>query len=103
MNPNFDRNINVVPREDDDEKECIVYLEVTKKVEDGIYDAYVDFRRIEDVAIFKQMCDETGNFGYRNTYLHLQSFRSAKQLMRGCYYALNLALLLNFQYSVVEV
>ena len=102
MNPNFDRNINVVPREDDDEKECIVYLEVTKKVEDGIYDAYVDFRRIEDVAIFKQMCDETGDFGQRNTYLHLQSFRSAKRLMRGCYYALNLALLLNFQYSVAE-
>lgn len=83
-------------------RECIVYLEVTKKVEDGIYDAYADFRRIEDVNVFKSMCDERGDFGQRNTYLHLKSFKSAKRLIRGCYYALNLALLLDFPYSIDE-
>ena len=83
-------------------KECIVYLEITQKVEDGIYDAYVDFRRIEDMYVFKLVCDERDNFGQRNTYLYLKSFKSAKRLIRGCYYALNLALLLDFPYSIDE-
>lgn len=94
--------MNMVHARDGVNRECIVYLEVTKKLEDGIYDAYVDFRRIEDVNVFKLMCDERDDFGQRNTYLHLKSLKSAKRLIRGCYYALNLALLLDFPYSIDE-
>lgn len=94
--------MNIIHVEHVEENECIIYLEVMKKVGEGVYDAYVDFRRIEDVEFFKQMCDEVNDFGQRNTYLYLQSFKSAKRLMRGCYYALNLTLLLNFQYTIAE-
>lgn len=82
------------------EGECIVYLEVLKKAETGVYDAYVDFRLLKDIALFRQASEENLNFGNQNTYLHLTSFKSNKRLIRGCYYALNLSLLLSFSYTI---
>lgn len=99
MNPH-NANYQIKPvKEGKAESECIVYLEVLKREETGVYDAYVDFRLLKDVALFRQASEENLNFGNQNTYLHFTSFRSGKRLIRGCYYALNLSLLLSFAYT----
>lgn len=74
--------------------ECIVYLEAYKKVEDGIVDAYIDFRQMKDLVLFGRMAN------YENakaSFIELRSLKSSKRLRRGCYYKLNLNLLVNYQ------
>ena len=81
------------------EPECIVYLDSYIKTGDGIVDAYIDFRLPKDLALFRQIAALPENVG---TYIELQSLKSAKRLMRGCYYKLNLALLKNLSFTRTE-
>lgn len=81
------------------EPECIVYLDSYTKAGDGIVDAYIDFRLSKDVAMFRQVFELPDNAG---TYIELQSLKSAKRLMRGCFYKLNLSLLKNYVFNRVE-
>lgn len=63
-------------------QECIVYLDSYSKAVDGILDAYIDFRQMKDLAMFRQIAELPENAG---TSIELQSLKSAKRLMRGCY------------------
>ena len=81
------------------EQECIIYLDSYTKAGDGIVDAFIDFRQSKDLALFRQVVELPENKG---TYIELQSLKSAKRLMRGCYYKLNLNLLKNFSFRRVE-
>ena len=76
------------------EQECIVYLDSYYKAGDGIVDAYIDFRQSKDWAMFRQSVGLPDSSG---SYIELQSLKSSKRLMRGCYYKLNLELLKGFQ------
>ena len=76
------------------EQECIVYLDSYFKAGDGIVDAYIDFRQSKDWAMFRQSVGLPDSSG---TFIELQSLKSSKRLMRGCYYKLNLELLKGFQ------
>lgn len=67
-----------------------MYLDSYVKVGDGIVDAYIDFRQLKDLAMFRRIVTLPENAG---SYIELKSLKSAKRLMRGCYYKLNLALL----------
>lgn len=76
------------------EQECIVYLDSYYKAGDGIVDAYIDFRQSKDWAMFSQSVGLPDSSG---TFIELQSLKSSKRLMQGCYYKLNLELLKGFQ------
>lgn len=80
-------------------KECIVYLDYLKKINEGIYDIYVDFRKHKDLLLFQNLL---GNIDLNSTYIELKSIKTSKRLRRGCYYKLNLALLSNVEYEDVE-
>jgi len=73
-----------------------VYLDSYTKAEDGNVDAYVDFRQLKDLVMFRQMAELPENTG---TYIELKSLKSAKRLIRGCYYKLNLSLLKTFEFE----
>ena len=75
-------------------QECIVYLDSYYKAGDGIVDAYIDFRQSKDWGLFRRFVDLPESSG---SYIELQSLKSSKRLMRGCYYKLNLELLKGFQ------
>ncbi len=92
LKPNFSIHIGTT-------RECIVYLDSLKKLSDGIYDAYVDFRTQKDLVIFQNFAQ---GFNDTNTYLELKSLKSTKRLIRGCYYKLNLNLLHNIEYRDEE-
>ena len=81
------------------EQECIIFLDSFTKTGEGIVDAYIDFRQSKDLAMFRQIVELPENIG---TYIELQSLKSAKRLMRGCYYKLNLTMLKNFTFHRVE-
>lgn len=81
------------------EQECIIFLDSYTKTGDGIVDAYIDFRLSKDLSLFRQIAELPENTG---TYIELQSLKSAKRLMRGCYYKLNLSLLKDFTFHRVE-
>lgn len=81
------------------EQECIVYLDSYTKAGDGIVDAYIDFRQTKDLAMFRQIAELPENAG---TYIELQSLKSAKRLMRGCYYRLNLDMLKSLSFTRTE-
>ena len=74
------------------EPECIVYLDSYVKAGDGIVDAYIDFRQLKDLTMFRRIVNLPEDAG---TYIELKSLKSSKRLMRGCYYKLNLDLLKN--------
>lgn len=78
------------------EPECIVYFDTYTKAGDGIVDAFIDFRQLKDLVMFRQIADLPENSG---TFIELRSLKSAKRLMRGCYYKLNLTLLKNFAFT----
>ncbi len=63
-------------------------------LENGIVDAYIDFRQSKDWAMFRQSVGLPDSSG---TFIELQSLKSSKRLMQGCYYKLNLELLKGFQ------
>lgn len=85
------------------QEECIVFLDVLEKAGEGTYNAYVDFRTIKDLTLFRELNQEVNaNFGETNTYILLRSVRSSKRLLRGCYYRLNMELLLVSQYQQAE-
>lgn len=74
------------------EKECIVYIEQLKKLDDSVYDVYVDFRTEKDVRIFMP------NIVHQEKYiLYLSNVQTNKRLRVGCYYKLNLNLLNEIQ------
>ena len=75
-------------------QECIVYLDSYFKAGDRIVDAYIDFRQSKDWAMFRQSVGLPDSSG---TFIELQSLKSSKRLMQGCYYKLNLELLKGFQ------
>ena len=75
-------------------QECIVYLDSYFKAGDRIVDAYIDFRLPKDLVMFRQAIGLPENSG---SYIELQSLKSSKRLMRGCYYKLNLELLKSFE------
>lgn len=77
------------------EPECIVYLDTYTKAGDGIVDAFIDFRQLKDLVMFRRIAELLENSG---TIIELRSLKSAKRLMRGCYYKLNLTLLKNFAF-----
>lgn len=77
----------------EDDQECIVYLESYYKVEDGIANAYIDFRQLKDFVMFRQIAELPENSG---SYIEFLSLKSSKRLMQGCYYKLNLNLLKEF-------
>ena len=74
--------------------ECIVYLEAYGKVEEGIVNAYIDFRQMKDMVMFGRATNYENN---KATFIELRSLKSSKRLRRGCYYKLNLDLLRNYQ------
>lgn len=76
------------------EQECIVYLDSYYKAGDGIVDAYIDFRQSKDWAMFRQSVNLPDSSG---SFIELQSLKSSKRLMQGCYYKLNLERLKSFQ------
>lgn len=80
-------------------QECIVYLDSYYKAGDGIVDAYVDFRQSKDWAMFRQSVDLPESSG---SFIELQSLKSSKRLMRGCYYRLNLELLKTYEMKRAE-
>ena len=79
------------------EQECIVFLDSYTKAGDGIVDAYIDFRLSKDLTMFRQIAELPENAG---TYIELRSLKSAKRLMRGCYYKLNLNQLKNYTFNL---
>ena len=81
------------------EQECIVFLDSYTKAGDGIVDAYIDFRLSKDLTMFRQIAELPENAG---TYIELRSLKSAKRLMRGCYYKLNLNLLKNYTFNRLD-
>lgn len=78
------------------EPECIVYLDTYTKAGDGIVDAFIDFRQLKDLVLFRRIAELLENSG---SIIELHSLKSAKRLMRGCYYKLNLTLLKNFVFT----
>lgn len=78
------------------EPECIVYLYTYSKAGDGIVDAFIDFRQLKDLVRFRRITELFENSG---TIIELRSLKSAKRLMRGCYYKLNLTQLKNFAFT----
>ena len=80
-------------------QECIVYLDSYIKAGDGMVDAYIDFRQMKDLMMFRQAIGLSENVG---SYIVLQSLKSSKRLMRGCYYKLNLELLKAFELNRTE-
>ena len=76
------------------QQECIVYLEAYEKAEDGIVDAFIDFRQTKDFALFRRATDY-GNM--KASIIEFRSLKASKRLRRGCYYKLNLDLLKKFQ------
>lgn len=78
------------------EPECIVYLDTYIKAGDGIVDAFIDFRQLKDLVMFRRIAELLENSG---SIIELRSLKSAKRLMRGCYYKLNLKLLKNFVFT----
>lgn len=81
------------------EQECIVFLDSYTKAGDGIVDAYIDFRLSKDLTMFRQIAELPENAG---TYIELRSLKSAKRLMRGCYYKLNLNQLKNYTFNRLD-
>lgn len=73
--------------------DCIVYLDSLFRNPDGTLSAYIDFRREEDVAVFKAYSPANMEFNESRTFIRLESFRATKRLVHDCYYKLNLELL----------
>lgn len=73
--------------------DCIVYLDSLTRNPDGTLSAYIDFRREEDVAVFKAYSPANMEFDESRTFIRLESFRATKRLVHDCYYKLNLELL----------
>lgn len=73
--------------------DCIVYLDSLFRNPDGTLSAYIDFRREEDVAVFKAYSPANMEFDESRTFIRLESFRATKRLIHDCYYKLNLELL----------
>jgi beta-lactamase superfamily II metal-dependent hydrolase len=70
--------------------QCIVYLDSYKKVGEGTFDAYIDFRLSRDLEFFNRRLNTQLS---SSTYIELRNLKTAKRLMRGCYYQLNLDIL----------
>ena len=76
--------------------ECIVYLETFYKRDEGVVDAYIDFRKERDLTLYTQNANITLEGA---TILELRSLKVSKRLRSGCYYKLNLDLLKQFSYT----
>jgi len=77
--------------------DCIVYLDEITRNPDGSFNAYLDFRTKNDVALFKQAFQNNAEFDEQRSYLYIKSVKSCKRLIHDCYYKLNLDLLKNAQ------
>ncbi len=76
--------------------ECVVYLDFYKKISDGVYDVYVDFRLESDLYLFLDSSERNLRFNENNTYLELRNLKTKRRLRSGGYYRLNLELLHKF-------
>lgn len=78
---------------------CIVYLDSFKKVEEGVVDAYLDFRLKRDFDMFRNVLNYPETTA---TYIELRFMKSKKRLFQGCYYKLNLNLLKQYRFSQAQ-
>lgn len=73
--------------------QCIVYLDHCKKINDCIYNVYVDFRLKKDLNYYINSNQRNQSFGEIKTYLELKSLKTNKRLIQGSHYRLNLDVL----------